>query len=403
MRSILFLILILAACATPPEIYQSGVPASVAPEVVKGDIVFRIFPGEHPENKRIHTCYLQHGYGVPSILAQASAAKYDRFVRAYYGDQLIPALLASACGQVILAVQESNETNILEMTIRTERFLRDTVCSADHPGQVACAYIGHSKGGAVAYNVARRCMQRTSEMGEKSCGRLGEIFSAAGVVQGAMLTFTALGAYVEQKSDAQSFLSAVLGFGMNLVWDVYQEYIPGKTNPIWVDLSPFAPMENGSPLYLVNSVPLQKSGWLKADFAAAASDFEYKGDGKDDLSGCGDESSIYSTGCKKFGAASEVLHRNELKPAFEKGRAAIVNDIRFAQLRGILEAMTWEKQQRSDGLADFELAMNSCRAGLLVTIRPAVKRCATIHNLNHWAAAGGGPEIRNVMIEELSN
>lgn len=402
MRYFMFVVLPLIACAMPPEVYRSGIPAAVAPETVQGEVVYRIFRSPNPEKKRIHTCYLQHGYGIPSSLAQRSAQKYDRFVTSYYGNDFIPQLLARPCGEVIVAIQESNETTILEMTVRTERFLRDTVCNTDRPGQIACAYIGHSKGGAVAYNVARRCMQQTSEMGQTACSRLGEVFSAAGVVQGAMLTFTALGAYIENRRDAQSFLSKVLGFGLNLVFDVYKEYIPGKSNPIWLDLSPLAPMENGESLYSVNNVPLQKTGWLRADFAAAASDYEYKGDGTDSVGGCGEEGSLYTTGCKRFATASEILHRNELRPAFEKGRASLQSDIRFQKSSGILASMTWEKQQRSDGLADFELAMRSCQAGLSILYAPAVKRCATIRNLNHWAAAGGGPEMRQVIIEELS-
>ena len=67
----------------------------------------------------------------------------------------------------------------------------------------------------------------------------------AGVVQGALLAFTALGAYAEKDKEVQSDLTRLLGGAIHAALNLYQDYIPGKTNPVWMDLSPAAPLENG--------------------------------------------------------------------------------------------------------------------------------------------------------------
>lgn len=85
-------------------------------------------------------------------------------------------------------------------------------------------------------------MQQTSEMGAQACSNLGEVFSAAGVVQGALLAFTALGAYAEKDKEVQSDLTRLLGGAIHAALNLYQDYIPGKTNPVWMDLSPAAPL-----------------------------------------------------------------------------------------------------------------------------------------------------------------
>lgn len=386
-----------------PASYDSGVLAAANKEV-RGTIIFRIFRTEAPETKRIGRCYVQHGFGAPNELVVRSAFRYDSFVNAYYGPEFVQALLESSCGEVIVAVQESIDTSILEMTQRTERFLRDSVCNNPAlPGQIGCAYIGHSKGGAVAYNVARRCMQRTSEMGEEPCGRLGEVFSAAGVVQGALLTFTALGAYAEQRRGMQSDFTKVLGGAIHAALNVYQEYVPGKTNPVWMDLSPAAPLENGMPIYSANEVVLRRAGWFRGDFASLSSDFDFETE-KRPISGCGEGWSLFEFGCRRFGSYSYVIHEKELSATFERGVSEMQSRPETsAFMKMHADVFTWANQQKSDGLADFLLANSSCKKGLLVQgAERSVQRCAVITDLNHWASAGGGQEARKVILEELS-
>lgn len=394
----------LAGCvSTAPASYDSGIAASVNARV-QGTMIFRIFRSQTPQTRRIARCYVQHGFGAPNELAVRSALRYDSFVKAYYGPEFVEALLGSSCTEVIVAVQESIDTTILEMTRRTERFLRDSVCNGPVlPGQIGCAYIGHSKGGAVAYNVARRCMQRTSEMGEEACGRLGEVFSAAGVVQGALLTFTALGAYAEEKKGMQSDFTRVLGGAIHAALNVYQEYVPGKTNPVWMDLSPAAPLENGTPIYSANEVVLRRAGWFRGDFASLASDFDFETQ-KRPISGCGEGWSLFEFGCRRFGSAAYVIHEKELSTTFERGLREMESRAETsAFMKSHADVFTWANQQKSDGLADFELANRACKKGLEVQgAQRSVQTCAVITDLNHWASAGGGRKAREVILEELS-
>lgn len=396
-----FLCILLCGCATAPASYDSGVAAAANKEV-RGTVIFRIFTSAEPHSRRIARCYLQHGFGAPAALEARSAFRFDSFTDAYYGPDLIAAL-GEVCGEVIVGVQESITTSILEMTERTERFLRDAVCNAPvRPGQKGCAYIGHSKGGAVAYNVARRCMQQTSSMGPEACGRLAEVFSSAGVVQGALLTFTALGAYAERKKKTQSDFVRLLGGAADTAVHVYEDYVPGKTNPVWMDLSPAAPMENGQRLFDVNSVPLRRTGWFSGDYASLASDFDFES--ASEIGGCEESLSLFAAGCRRFGRNAAVLHGADLKDVFLKGVAAMSEIEGLAGfMREHRELFTWENQQKSDGLADYLLAHRACVKGLEVP-EPmrAVRRCETITEMNHWASSGRGPAARRVMIEELS-
>lgn len=403
-RCLVPILLLIAGCATAaPSSYESGVPAAVNAGV-QGTVIFRIFHARSPHTKRIQKCYVQHGFGAPGDLVQRSSLRYDNFVDAYYGPEFVNALLDSACGQVIVGLQESIQTSILEMTRRTERFLRDGVCNVEPlPGRIGCAYIGHSKGGAVAYNVARRCMERTSEMGQQACENLGEVFSAAGVVQGALLTFTALGAYAEKNKNVQSNLTRLLGGAIHAALDLYQDYVPGKTNPVWMDLSPAAPLENGTPIYTANQTVLRKGGWFRGEFASLASDFDFE-TSQLPIRGCGEGYSLFEMGCRRFGSAAHVIHEKELKSTFQRGVEEMSQRADAAVfMKRFAAEFTWEKQQKSDGLADFSLADSSCRKGLEVQgPERSVQRCAVITDLNHWASAGGGPEARAVILEELS-
>ena len=401
--SAILVLTFLGCVSASPASYDSGVPAVVNADI-QGTVIFRIFHSSAPAERRIQRCYVQHGFGAPNDLVQRTSFRYDHFVGAYYGPEFVQALLDSVCGQVIVGLQESIETSILEMTRRTERFLRDAVCNVEPvPGKIGCAYIGHSKGGAVAYNVARRCMQQTSEMGAQACSNLGEVFSAAGVVQGALLAFTALGAYAEKDKEVQSDLTRLLGGAIHAALNLYQDYIPGKTNPVWMDLSPAAPLENGTPIYTANQAVLRRGGWFRGDFASLASDFDFE-TSQLPIRGCGEGYSFFEMGCRRFGSAAHVMHARDLTQTFNRGVQEMTARPDISDfMKRYAAVFTWENQQKSDGLADLVLAEASCKKGLEVQGQErSVQRCAVITDMNHWASAGGGPEARAVILEELS-
>lgn len=393
--------------------FASGVPATVAADSVPGDVHFRVYrvPAGQRGQRRLDRCVLQHGFGVEQTLLDFKTLTYDLFVSTYFGDDTIHALLDSVCESVYVTVQESNTTSILEMTQRTEVLLRDIACPITKGKQLRCALVGHSKGGAVAFSIARRCMQERSLLGKEGCGRLLEVYSATGVIQGAMGSFIAYGAALTRNSEHAALFTKVLGFGANLVWKVYADFKPGKNNPIWLDLSPLAPMEDGVPLFLANNVILKKEGWLKADFAASAVSFTFKGKGDEKLFGCGDEKRAESNrlnyhGCRVFGSSAALLHSDKLRPSFFAGLEAMKADDRLYRSNNksprFLDEVTWQRYQQSDGLADLRLAIGSCQAGLRVPgAARAVRSCTVFEDLNHLATAGGGPKAIADLLRQL--
>lgn len=431
MYIILFLILSIffTTCKTVQEIknkevddskrftYQSKVPAKVESNSIDGTIYYKIYKLKNKNNQNldrsVRTCYLQHGYGIDQSLIDFKRITFDNFVHAYYSFQSINRLLESACGEVIVAMQETNKTSILEMTQRTEKFIRDVVCKDDEKKskihyEKTCAFIGHSKGGAVAFNLARRCMDQSSWMGEQSCNRLSEIYSATGVIQGSMATFTVYGAYLSNvdKNDKDDPFVKLLGFGINLVMPIYEKYEVGKTNPTYIDLSPSAPMEDGMPLYLINDIALQKKGWLKADFAASAVDFTFSGNTEESLLGCSDASfDMNQSSCKAFGKHLGLVHSNRLQTSFDRGLSEFKKNTHF-QFKGnskYLDEMNWTRYQTGDGLADLYLSINSCQKGLSVNKNPSVKSCTILPPMNHLATAGGNQLALDDIIYQLKN
>lgn len=384
--------------------FESRVPARVEPRAVGGEVFFKVFRAAPADRTRrpLDVCVLQHGFGVMQALLNFRRLTYDTFVSTYYGGGTIQKLLGSVCASVFVPMQETNRTSILEMTERTEVFLREIACPDRKERALRCAFVGHSKGGAVAFSIARRCMQQRSLLGQKGCGRLAKIYSATGVIQGALGAFVAYGAALTRNSEHRKLIINALGWGMQLVFDAYDIYVPGKTNPIWLDLSPLAPMEDGLPLYLANDLALTKTGWLRADFSASAVDFRFKDDGSSALFGCGtseDASPLNRHSCETFGVAVGRLHGADLRPSFEAG----LRTMREAHHSAFMAGLSWQRYQESDGLADLTLALSSCRKGLsLAGPNRAVRSCAVFSDLNHLATAGGGPRAIADIILRLS-
>ncbi|MCB1174316.1 MAG: hypothetical protein KDK39_12155 [Leptospiraceae bacterium] len=366
---------------------------------------------------RIRSCYLQHGAGVNQGLVESNLIGMDRFTAIYFGPHTVSALLAQICDSVYVVRQDSVQSSILEMTRRTEEFLKNEVCRANdterdqYEGRI-CAFIGHSKGGAVAFNLARRCMQKTSLLEARGCRHLVEVYSAAGIIQGAMLSFLGYGVYIGQMQGEQDTLQKVLGFGIDLVADFYQAYVPGVTNPVWLDLSPAAPLEDGRPIYQVNNITLMRSGWFQGDFAATGVDFHFSGDADQGLYGCDPQLSWWSAhgrACENFGASLGQVHASRYQSVFAKGLYYFKKDPRFfdpaVRNSNYLESMSWAAMQHGDGLADYQLSLAACFKGLQVKnsgLR-AVQRCIAYKDLNHLANAGGSPQALKDMLFELGH
>lgn len=329
--------------------WESGVPAvATYPQPgVNGDIYYTQYRSAQPtEAMPNRDCVLFHGHGVTqqllsdfiepfdtalaidvsqigSFLPPNMQARIDKLAHmtsvGAFGDfmfgKVIPRLLENSCANVWIVVQESVQSTTLEMTVRSERFLRDVVCRgrATAQGQNVCAVMGHSKGGIAVTQMVRRCASQTSELGAAGCAALGEVYSASGPIQGAGLPVVLMAAYNEgrgmgetkdqleaaQKSAAKVFGDfaptsvfekgmADLGMGqkrmdrLNELGDKAQIDVLGpktpESNPVWYDLGPGAPMENGVPLAVINGsqfIP-QRVGWLGAvEYSASGTGFDF--------------------------------------------------------------------------------------------------------------------------------
>lgn len=398
--------------------YDSGVLAAADGDI-KGEVYYRVYrlPLPQRKRKRLRTCYLQHGISVDQGMVDSAGWMFNSFVQGYFGEHTVRRLLESVCSEVIVTMQESNITTVLEMTLRTEKFTKDIVCpdarDRDFPNgfeDKQCAYIGHSKGGAVAFNIARRCMEKTSLLGEDGCGRIAEIYSANGIIQGSMSTFTARGLYELHEQGELPFGQRLHGCLVDSLWDIYTPYKPAKTNPMWLAVSPAAPMEGGVPLYVINDTALRKTGWLKADFAASATYFVYAGKDRESLFGCRKEGctpGMNNIVCTLFGWLTGFIHTDDYRTVFELGLQEMRNDRRLQNPQTgtteYLNRSSWEGYQISDGLADFNLALNSCRKGLQVRENRAVQDCRVYSDLNHMAADGSAPEAIENIVKQLSH
>jgi len=432
-------------------IYEAGEAHSSFPAVathrgsVDGRLAYLVYTQKN-HRRPVQRCVLLHGYGVtqsrlnlgakvaPTLKRISSRLNpHATFAAIYYGQAIIDELLAKSCESVFVPLQESNNTSIFEMTQRTEMFLRDDVCTFDsvRKPRIGCALVGHSKGGAVAFNIARRCMDQTSLLGEKGCRQLGKIYSAAGVIQGASAAATVLGAkllFEKNDREGQSVFAAMndwsgafsrfLFNAGNALWD-FQSDKSDETNPTWFDLSPLAPQENNRPLYLINDIVLEKKGWLVADFAASMTEYEFNGR-MDDWLGCGTRAPMpsgtyeavhfraHETFCRVFGNAMGPIHSDILRPAFEEGARALHAvaekysnlDETGGSTAFLDRVLTWDRFQVGDGFADYELSLGSCLRGYGAP-NSAVVSCQRLTNVNHQAAAGGAFEARRHIVEHL--
>jgi hypothetical protein len=222
-----------------------------------------------------------------------------------------------------------------------------------------------------------------------------------------MATFVALGAYLLKEKNIEALFSKALAFELNLFWDINLAYTPGKTNPTWMDLSPLAPMEGNLTLYEINDIVLEKKGWLMGDFAASATDYHFTGKEEDMLFGCG-ENVLFNlnwSACRNFGFVTGTLHSKKLQKAFVTGLQAVMQNPALYHIaqnqKAIFDNISWEKYQKSDGLADSFLAISACNKGLLHKKNSVVKSCRVFQNLNHIAGAGANSQAIADILQQL--
>ena len=293
-----------------------------------------------------------------------------------------------------------------------------------NPGQAPCAIVGHSKSGAVATIMARRCMEAEeglSELGEKGCKSLAEIYSAAGINLGASIAGLTIGAKrlngpvwisLSLEKILTVFINGVLTFGANAGIDMNGEFTAGKTNPMWMDIGPAAPMENNVPIYIKHrDLQLEHRGWLQADYAASAGKYQFSDIAGDDVVGIGTlaqpslrtahEIAAQTIAYNAFGSTIDTLHQTMMHEYFE---AAILEYKTYMSPEEGVEfsrGVTWQRFQLSDGFVETDSALGPCLNSLKSKVSAATE-CVVIPDVNHFALSGGALEGAQEIIKSLS-
>jgi hypothetical protein len=332
--------------------------------------------------------------GEERLLSLKNSPNFDadmkKFVDQYYGQKFVKSLLDGPCGSVVISVQEAISTSALDMTKRTEEYIGRNLCNAR-----SCAVFGHSKGGLVVTTMARRCMEMTSLAGSNSCRSIRKFYSASGNNLGASYAALIYGLFIEDPMHPKLHKLQKQSNFFQIDIDLSPSgmtYIPGQTNPMWVDIAPIAPMEDGVPVAIRNNVHLNKEGWLLGDYAAGATNYNFE-ENSMRLFGCGAWDDLQArVACTSVGFTFGGLHKKNLRYYFEKGLEAWKTDDRFldpqTESNTYLDQLNWASHQRSDGMAEFDLSMGPCLKG-----GTAVKSCTTFSKSNHAASAGSGPEV----------
>jgi len=234
-------------------------------------------------------------------------------------------------------------------------------------------------------------------------------------------------------------------FGVDMTGD----YERGFTNPLWFDLSPIAPVENGVPLMIKNRgfVPL-KQGWFQGSYAASATDFDFSTGAKlssgttakpqrllpqglpipalqlpilDRIRGGDPEArpmrdllvdpltTIRNMASKQFNERVAELHADRVQPLFVAGLAAMKQVALRERLTDAdgkvdyLDAFTWDRFNHSDGVVDYEPSMGVCERGLEVEdkTRNAVASCTVFKDINHLQFSGTAYEVAADIVNHL--
>lgn len=428
-------------------IYDSGVPAAAGADgAVDGFIHYARFGLAQAEvgTRPIARCLLTHGYSIGNAEIDYALHRpfgegfgyMHAFGRLYFGKAMLEALLTSACDTVFVTLQEADATSVLELTRRTERFLRKHVClppSLDKPHKWSCALLGHSKGGAVAFNIARRCMERRSQLGPIGCLGLGRVYAASPTTQGNALTALIYGIkLVSEQTTGEvdpevryfyDLLQRLMHISVEATdetprtWDLYGDYEPNKRNPAWFDLSPLAPMENGRPILTVNDVELRHRGWFRGRFTAATG-FRQFSPQESLAMPCGtptprptDMLEFMLWGrqrsvCRSMGELLPLIHAKAAERFFfSLGAKAMVDLAKRLYSEKIAEQvanrLVWDNFQTSDGMVDTTSALTTCLKSRGAS-KSAIGACRELANVNHAATNGTAVEAVQDIVRDFS-
>ncbi len=407
-------------------------PAAKEPAPADDTVLVTKYRSFSQSVRPIKRCLLVHGYGMANKTVELLKLPLmsQLYLNSYFGDYLISGLAKNACDEVVMTITETAQTSLLEYTRKIERVLKDSVCNVAQSelaeNQKPCALVGHSLGGAVATAIARRCMEAEngeSELAESGCRGLAKIYSLAGDVTGTTATALLAGARKLKDTVAISDLDSVIHLGivtlleqaaqvqMNIVGD----FIPGRTNPLWLDLGPAAPMEKNLPLYAqTHDLVLEKRGWLEGDYAASAGIFAYKDINEVQTVGCGQRRAevvfakpairFAALTCKAFGAAAGRIHLPSYRSLFEDGVADFGATVAGLKDLSKGSTFTWQNFQQSDGLVDKETALRVCLNSEKTDKNPrgAATHCQIFDNVNHLAMSGGALEVADDVIAQLA-
>jgi hypothetical protein len=438
--------------------FDSGIlPAAPGPEGADGTLYYKTYASPVNTVRPIKRCVLQHGYGftkrslgvirgtepllgpkenalfprlrnllpkspegTPLLQELLPFELFDAVANSYFGESLLNSLRSQVCDEVIVVARETVQTTIHEITLQTERFLKEKCSVKARPGQKVCAFIGHSKSGAVATSIARRCMEGAlgqSELGEIGCRNLAEVYSIAGVNLGTGISAILLGAKVSGETGVVTGLADVLGAGASLV--LQQSNLVGMdlqgdatatTNPAWLDLSPVAPLENQNSLFDTNrNLVLLRQGWWTGDYAASAGGKVYRGDVAEEISGGTRAAASLLTnpleaaktvGYRLFSSSVGSVHLNALERIYQIGMAEFENRSRsFSE--GHPEH-SWKNYQESDGVVERVSALKPCLNGLGKK-DSSVTSCRWFPNLHHLSIAGSATESAEDILSQLKS
>jgi len=444
----LVLIFWLVVSVSPAAVFHSNVPAAAQwPQAgVDGKMPFHSYVGKG--GKRIDTCVLAHGHGfTQEALSYVGAAglanlivgsKFEvvrTFGHLYFGRYFIEGLLDKACNRVIVVMQESSESTILEMTLRLERFLAAHACMAptDPRTTVGCALMGHSKAGAASVALLRRCAEARppgrsglplpafgSDLGPSGCAQLGEVYSSAGVVEGVILPILLAGARKLPESNPARAMERLLGL------DLFGDKKNGS-NPTWFDLGPLAEMDSldGGPTAVPIALRhggefrLERKGFLKQiDFAAGAGLFSDDPAPEDrPLSTLG-----FSWNPMVLARVALMYARLNTAEVLEKGKEQLSQT---ARLRGLTDekgslAFLDRYQivepargaapeptialENSDGLVEEASALDLCRRSREMPEKNRITRdCKVFTEVNHVGMSGLVEEVADHIITQFTD
>ncbi len=420
------------------QVFDTQTHSETAPGL-PGLIYYKVYSRYSPKIRPIKACVLLHGHGfntpiinrITGIEAQFPIARkflpsfFDAFRDAYFGRGFVERLGSEVCETTYVLLRETERTSIYEMTLQTENFLAQ-LCDVDprslKKDQSACALLGHSKAGAVATSIVRRCMEAEegeSELGEKACGNLAKVYSAAGVNLGSGMAALLLGAKVSGRA-LPPLIGDIFGFGAFFVLKGMDQHLkmnltgddqPGS-NPTWLDLGPYARMDRDQTLYKLHHTfyPAHK-GWWKGEYSASAGEKIYGGD-QVELIGSGTHQApalelppilevevpayldLQSAAYTAFSAAVGSIHLNSFRITYEAGVNEFEN---MGPDLGPQHAYRWEIFQNSDGVVEVLSALAPCLNGQRAK-SPAVGSCKLLPNIHHLALAGVAKEAEEDII-----